>query len=585
VASPRTAATPAAEAEEPAEVERPARRDWWSVLPYLAAVVVTSYVCRDVLVGHYFGDTGDARWTVSLHEHWFRVWQGKEAIRDLVSYVPLKSVLGTSDAFLVQGQIYSVLRSVGVDLAPAWAWTQILMLLVGALGVAALSRRLLRWVVSQAAFTVLVCASYAFVVDLVHVQLIGVLSCAWVVVGIIDLALGRNTLRSLALVLVVPPLIAASSWYALVLLAIVLAVVGGYLLVLSDLRAVARGLRDRAATVRSLVRRPPRLIAAIATVTVSVALWGITAWIYLPAKNLLPRPTWGETTLYSPRYSDIVNAGWAGGGIWGRWYALYFDPTTYNVEQPHGFTPVLFVAFMALGLYNVRRAVLSRTVGMSTDEFAGPRVLGALWLATLSVVLLFIVDERHIGPFAPIWTYVPGMDSIRSPFRIQTLSYALAFFVILRSAELIQERLRSRARLPERHARRGARGARTAIVASVLLVAFIFVEGQRPFVGLWSASQLLSPALVRLVPGVRASCDTVIVDASGDDEVTAQIDGVMLATLAGVTTPQGYGRAEPIGHPPWTAKSPELATWMRSQGYEGRICSVSEASPDITRLT
>ena len=51
------------------------------------------------------------------------------------------------------------------------------------------------------------------------------------------------------------------------------------------------------------------------------------------------------------------------------WYARYFDPSTYNVEQPHGFTPVLFLAFMALGLYNLRRAVLDRTVATTRPAF------------------------------------------------------------------------------------------------------------------------------------------------------------------------------------------------------------------------
>ena len=85
---------------------------------------------------------------------------------------------------------------------------------------------------------------------------------------------------------------------------------------------------------------------------------------------------------------------------------------------------------------------------------------------------------------------------------------------------------------------------------------------------------------------MQASCDAIIVltRLPRADKVKAQIDGVTLATLAGVATPQGYGRAEPIGHPRWTARGPELGAWMRSQGFEGRICSVSEASTDITRL-
>ena len=82
--------------------------------------------------GRYPGDVGDARWTLALHEHWLRVWQGHEAIRDLHYYAPLSDVLGTSEAFLVQGHIHAVLRVLGVSIEHSWAAAQVLFFVLGA---------------------------------------------------------------------------------------------------------------------------------------------------------------------------------------------------------------------------------------------------------------------------------------------------------------------------------------------------------------------------------------------------------------------------------------------------------------------
>lgn len=83
------------------------RRDRWMAYFPFAAVLATAWVFRAVRGGRLPGDLGDARWTIGLHEHWYRVWSGQESIRDLHYCCPLPNTLGTSEAFLVQGQIWS----------------------------------------------------------------------------------------------------------------------------------------------------------------------------------------------------------------------------------------------------------------------------------------------------------------------------------------------------------------------------------------------------------------------------------------------------------------------------------------------
>src|SRR6478752_3919677 len=155
------------EANDPLASDRPgigltrARR----LMPMVAAGVSTIWVFRPVLFsGRLLGDIGDARWTIALHEHWYRVLTGVETIRDLPYYFPLQKTLGTSDAFLVQGALYSIGRVVGFGLVNSWLIACIGFYLIGAIGVAVLSRQLLNGVAAQTAFTVTSCASYAVLI-------------------------------------------------------------------------------------------------------------------------------------------------------------------------------------------------------------------------------------------------------------------------------------------------------------------------------------------------------------------------------------------------------------------------------------
>jgi len=204
------------------------RRDAWARwVPAACAVLATLWVYRSVLLrGQLPGNIGDARWTIALHEHWYRVWTGAESVRDLHYYYPLPNTLGTSEAFLVQGQFYALARLLGLDQINSWVIAGFAFFLIGALGVAALAGRLLdsRW--AQAAMVLASVASYPVLVAFGHIQLYGMLAVSWILVGLHDLVGRRHVRRGIALLVLVPPLLALSSLYAMVLAAVLLAALG-----------------------------------------------------------------------------------------------------------------------------------------------------------------------------------------------------------------------------------------------------------------------------------------------------------------------------------------------------------------------
>ncbi len=85
----------------------------------------------------------------------------------------------------------------------------------------------------------------------------------------------------------------------------------------------------------------------------------------------------------------------------------------------------------------------------------------------------------------------------------------------------------------------------------------------------WTTADTLPAALRAKVPEVREKL------RRGDGRERGRrpglgrthIDGVVMATLAGVSTPQGYSRATPLGYPFFVQ---EIAAWSRDQGFDGR---------------
>lgn len=581
--------SPGADDVRPASPAPSVRHRALRYLPELSAVLATVWVFRGVLRGGLLpGNIGDARWTIALHEHWYRVWSGQDAIRDLHYYFPLANTLGSSDAFLVQGQIYSLARLLGFDQVDSWVIAGLTFFLIGALGVAVLARQLLdsRW--SQVAMVVLSVASYPVLVGFGHVQLFGLLSVSWMFVGLHDLISRQHVGRGVALLVAVPPLLALSSWYALMLGAVVIGFLGLALLLVSSGTGIVRTVRQVAGD----LWRTLRAIPGVALAVLFVVLWAGVLWVYLPSRGLLPKPGWTDVMAYSPRWSDIWNASDGGGGIWHGLYARLPDLDQSNYEQQRGFTPILFLSLAVVTLVIFRSVVLARRApvgaGAPADRIAdragevrvdgvGRAGLLAAALTVAAVIGLFLIDERGLSLYRIVWDYVPGFEAVRAPFRVMTILYGVAFFVVLRGLELGWQRSAWLRRVPWR---------RTSFaVGGGLLAVLLFAEMQRVVDTHWTRADLLPPALLAQIEPARQSCDAVILlneDPNAPDWKNP-IEAVVFATLSGLSTPQGYSRADPVDYPGQvgTTDGTPLAQWMRGEGFEGRICAVSSQGMQV----
>ncbi len=179
-----------------------------------------------------------------------------------------------------------------------------------------------------------------------------------------------------------------------------------------------------------------------------------------------------------------------------------------------------------------------------------------------------------MNPYRILWFHVPGMESIRAPFRVQVFLYALIAYFLLRSVELWWTYPKSQ---------RSTSWARhVALIVACATAVLIIVEMQRPVQSDWTRAQLLAPALEAQIGPARASCDAaIVVDENSTDSVFMNpIDAVIFSALSGLPTPQGYSRADPIGHPGPRADPARLAEWMRSREFTGRVCAITAGSVD-----
>jgi hypothetical protein len=542
-------------------------------MPYLLTGVVSVWFFRATFLdGRLPGDLGDARWSLTVLEHWFQVWHGDAGIRDLGVYFPIDRTLGFSDPFLAQGQFHSIARALGLGPVPAWFAAHFVTFLIGALGVAALSRKVLRGPVQQCVFVATTTLSYPMVAQMNHIQTYAFLWVTWIVWAIHGLVwptTPRMTRTAAVVLLLLPPVLALSSWYGLILGVLVMAALVVVTTVFTGVRSVLVVVRRTVVTLFGALRSPVGVVLG----AFGLGLWALAAWVFLPGFELLPDVRWSEVVQFSPRWSDLLRADLYGGGVWSRLYERYYADLPQPGEVELGFTPVLALSVLGATMFALRRlfAVDGRadagvsTIGRETVRRTYVHVVCCA-LAIVSLLLLFIVDERGNALFAFVWQHVPVMKSIRAPFRIQMLLYPLAVYAVLRTIEA--------AASTGRFARRPALAVG---VVSLVFGGLLLVEMYRPSNSQWTRDQVLPPPLSALVDDIeRADCDALVVDGPPASFIeSTQIDGTLLSMLTETPTVHGYGRAAPTEHPGWDAPAPELVDWLRDEGVDGPVCVVS----------
>jgi hypothetical protein len=547
--------------------------------PFLAALVGPFVLYHDWLSsGTLPGDIGDARWTINLFEHWFRVFKLAEAPSDSGMFGPVANTLGMSDSFLFQGTIHSFFRIAGVGIVTSWMLSLIATVGIGAFGVALVARRLLSSPYSQTVLVMMASMSYPMFGQRGHPQVGAFLLMSWPLLGLLmwsDESSERVARRGFSLACVGFPVAALASWYGFALGAVQIGLILFARWILVPATARVQLVHYIQVSRSSLRRRGGR-----AAVAGAVLLWAVFLGVHLPARSNVPAMSYSEVVAYSPRISDFVNAS-LHSGLWSRQYQELFAPV--NGERVLGLTFGLAVLFAFSLLYCV--ATLTRQPACRQELLGKHRSLLAVGLAVFGFIALSTTGERG-GPWWLMWRFAPGFENLRVVSRGMVFLTMIAAYVVAGVLEQGFSVLR-------RASRASVIANSGRIVASALALTLLPVEGYRTDLQGWSRSALLPEYLRQQVNAIRNDdCEYAIVDPSevydSQPAWAHQIDGVIVGMLAGKPSLNGYTSAGPISYPyPMSGKREQLVddviSWSRRAGVSGGICVVGPRGVNVVR--
>lgn len=494
------------------------------------------------------GDRGDARLSIVLYEHWFSFLTGKENLTSTVFFFPASDTLGLTDAFFAQGMVHSLFRFTGFGAMDSWVLTNIFLIFLGILGISRVASRIVQSQVIVFCLTLLACISYPFVTQLGHIQSIGYLFIFWLIDWVYLARYGNPGQKKWAKISLILgfPLLALSNWYPFALmvlmtcLAILVYLIGNPNSIWINLVSILK------ATLDEIKSKDNRNLLMKFGVTVSIFLWILWLRIYIPVMSALSSKSWGEINFYSPRLGDFINASNRSEGL----HKIVYDrlklsnPPTY--ERSLGLTFSLFI-FITLLIYLLVRK--SNLVSIKDQKLS--------WAALcISLIPIFLIIQDEFGHSAwyPFWKILPGISSIRAPYRVSIYSSWLLIFLLYYLV----------------------RNQKPVVIISLTLL--LFWDTSRVIPTDWERNQYLPVQAQSLVNQIKDNnCDSFYSrpDAIGDNTFF-QIDNEVIASTFGIPTINGYSgnfaKGWPTGLDP--AIDAQIISWFEFNAYDknSRIC-------------
>lgn len=528
-----------------------------SLIPQLKKLATNLFIPITVFVINYsslfsrnelLGDRGDARLSIVLYEHWFSFLTGKENLTYTVFFFPASDTLGLTDAFFAQGMVHSLFRFSGFGAIDSWVLTNIFLIILGILGISRLASRIFQSQVTVFCLTLIASIAYPFVTQLGHIQSLGYLFIFW----LMDWAYlarygnpGQKKWSKTSLILGFP-LLALSNWYpfALMVLMICLAIL---VYLIGNPSSIWKNLVGilKAALVEIKSKENRNLVIKLGTIS-SICLWVLWLRIYFPVMSALSSKSWGEINFFSPRLGDFINASNRAEGL----HKVVYDrlnlsnPPTY--ERSLGLTFSLFIFIMFLIYLLIRKSNL-----LSIKD---QRLSWATLCISLIPIFLIIQDEFGRSAWYPFWKILPGISSVRAPFRVSIYSSWLLIFLLY---YLVRNR-------------------KPLVIISLTLL--LFWDTSRVIPTDWERSQYLPVQTQSVVNQIdKNNCDSFYSrpDALGDNTIF-QIDIEVIASTFGIPTINGYSgnfaKGWPTGLDP--ATDAQIISWFEFNAYDknSRIC-------------
>jgi len=511
-----------------------------------------------IFTNKLFGDLLDARFTIVVNDHWYQVLTLNRSFADLGFYFPTQNQLGYSDGFLATGLLAIPARLVGFNALHAWVISNVVLIFVCLFFALKAMSRVFGSQTYGILVTVLIASSYPFLAQMGHLQTVGYLLVFPVIYFLQKLySQSGSTLRNIFLIILLLEIMSLTSWYGFVFVLILMTIFVPIHFLIFGKKELVSSIRFLLIRVLDEFRESKKwkISALFVSLLPLPILWLKT---YSVGFSSVGNKSYGEFVFYAPRWGDLFNSV---NQSWG-FQRVFNDATQQTVsatfERALGITPFLFIiAVLIFGL------AISPSTNMALDT---RRHIFVLLSTSLLPCIIVVTDEAGHSFWAVIWQYISPLRSIRVPFRISIITTWIVIFVIFYALSKLKVKIR--------------------YVFLVFLL--LFADSWRPVPASWSQIELVSKSgKIAMETLKNANCEAFYIDPSPLNAAPwlTHVDAMMIASLTGASTINGYSGNWPDGWPikPYWGRATleEIRNWTRSYtGSKIKMCYMLEDKPE-----
>jgi hypothetical protein len=534
----------------------------WTGVSMVCLAVCMLVVFRPFWMSHFdlvLSDPVDGRFSISILEHWSRVFHSQTPFASPNFFFPERGTLGFSEAFFLLAIPFTALKAMGLDRYLAFQFTIMLFIAIGFLSMLHLLHRGLDLARELAlAGAVLLAASNMYYIHIVHPQLASVALVPLLVILCLKYSEIRMLQPTLARVYlsagaVLLALLFFTSFYVGWFTVVFCGTIGSVFLICTCV--AERSFSPFLGTLRAAWSQKWNFALAGALFLLALIPF---LMVYLPALHNMGVRTLNESFYYMAPPLGVFDVGRAN-LVWGRVSAIVERLTSPHGlhEHPAGWPLITFCVFAVSAVYGVIGLLRCRK-----DDRT--RQVRFCWMAatSLSCIMLCFAGIRF-GNDAPMWTLlwrvVPGAKAIRVPPRINlVINVGVVTVAMLGLDGLIRAMSHNRLR---------------GYLPSLLLVAAMLIE-QVNLMPTHLISRAAESHKFAKISSPPKTCSEFYLTNEGNqrlERLISQTDAMLVADDFGVPTINGYSGWFPNGWNFLNAPNSTIAQEARNWAVEHRL--------------
>jgi hypothetical protein len=513
------------------------------------------------------GDRGDARLVIFTLEHWFKVFQGREAFYVLQMFYPDRLALGYADGLFLFSFPYAIFRVVGLDYFTSYQLLFVFMTMLGYATCLWLLQRALRLDLPFAALGAILLTSLnsvqfqAEIGKLLAFYFYPILLGLLYIYSRIRKRSGWQAWLSLNLFVGLLGLLFFTSYYpawfflfTLLLFAVVRFAVSW----------LSRGIRATVAGVVGFTRASwLQLLVSTTVLIISLIPFGLT---YAPVVLSHSSRSFGLVLDFAPSVRDLINVS-DRNYLWSpllTWFHFKFG----NREVQMG-SPLLVLALFMF--FYLRQLVFARRKAAAAASQHDDFIVALS--TTAFVIPALIIKYHNVSLWYVVYSLVPGASALRAVGRYLIIVDMIVVVAVVYALNEAFTRLAA----ARAHTRRPLLGG-FVILAAVLVAEQANGAAYR----LDKADQLAFMGEYR-APGTP--CATFFINNSPSADLPVgyyQLDAMMISMKLGIPTVNGYSGFAPAEVftmvPTGAEYKYEILKWLQGNGSAAGICELDYRS-------